>query len=143
MKKETPIYFKFEEFIKSTTAHRLGIDNIPDWQVVDNIRELAIFLDKMRLSWGSGIRVNSGYRCRELNKAVGGVVDSLHLRGLAADITPSSGDMEGFSLFLRNWLKDKTFDKCIFETKGKSRWIHFQLRGNNGETRGKIFEMDA
>lgn len=139
----TPQYFRLEEFLKSTTAERLKIDNTPTWEIVDNLRELALLLDKMRSAWGSGIRVSSGYRCKELNKAVGGVPDSLHQKGLAADIKPSNGDIEGFALFLRNWLRGKTFDKCIFESRGSSRWVHFQLRGNKGETRGRIFEMDA
>ena len=84
-------HFTFQEFERSDTAYRLGIDNaIPEAAkksiaaLVDNV------LDPLRRAWGKPIYVNSGYRCPELNKAVGGAKGSHHLSGMAADITVGS-----------------------------------------------------
>lgn len=81
-------YFTFTEFERSVTAYRHGIDNsIPD-SLKDNIAALVDkVLDPLREAWGKPVTVTSGYRCPEVNKAVGGVPTSMHLSGHAADIT--------------------------------------------------------
>ena len=56
-------YFSLSEFINSTTAKRLGIDNTPTFEVVDNLNRLADYLDKIREKLGKPILVNSGFRC--------------------------------------------------------------------------------
>ena len=85
-------YFKLAEFINSATANRLGIDNMPTFEIVDNLNRLADYLDGIRAKLGKPILVSSGYRCPMLNKAVGGVANSQHLKGLAADLI--CADME-------------------------------------------------
>ena len=75
-------YFTLRELTKSDTADRLGIDNTPSPEAKHNLLLLMDFLDDLRWQWtlhcdanelGSGkLRINSGYRCPELNKAVGG-----------------------------------------------------------------------
>ena len=80
--------FSLREFEKSDTAFRLGIDNtIKSKDVKDNIKELVDnILQPLRDSWGKPLFVNSGYRCINVNKAVGGVPTSQHVIGQAADI---------------------------------------------------------
>lgn len=80
--------FKWSEFTKSDTATRLHIQNeIVDWDVRDNIKALVEdVLQPLRDSWGGPLFINSGYRCPELNKAVGGVATSQHCKGQAADV---------------------------------------------------------
>ena len=80
--------FKWSEFTKSDTATRLHIQNeIVDWDVRDNIKALVEeVLQPLRDSWGGPLFINSGYRCQELNKAVGGVPTSQHCKGEAADV---------------------------------------------------------
>lgn len=51
-------------------------------------QELVDFLNQLRLRFGKALVVTSGYRSPEHNKAVGGVADSYHTQGLAADIRP-------------------------------------------------------
>ncbi len=81
-------YFSITELIHSDTADRLGIANIlPIRQRRALIALADNVLDPLREAWGRPIIVNSGYRCPELNKAVGGVPTSMHLTGNAADIT--------------------------------------------------------
>ena len=82
-------YFRLSEFINSATAKRLGINNIPSFEVVDNLNRLADYLDGIREKFGKPILISSGYRCPLLNKAVRGVANSQHLKGLAADLVCS------------------------------------------------------
>ena len=81
-------YFKLTELTHSLTAKAHGIDNTPTAEAVPLMVELIDkVLDPVRERWGVPIYVNSGYRCPELNKLVGGAPGSYHLRGMAADIT--------------------------------------------------------
>ena len=80
--------FSFSEFEASDTAKSLHIVNaITDWDVRDNIIALVNnVLQPLRDAWGGPLKINSGYRCKELNKAVGGVESSQHRKGQAADV---------------------------------------------------------
>lgn len=115
-------YFTIEELTRSTTARLRGIDNTPSQQVIDNLNALVDnLLDPLREAWGKPLHVNSGYRCRALNKAVGGVPASQHMRGEAADITAGSKDAnrELYSLLKRlNLPVDQAINEKDFS------WIH-------------------
>ena len=88
-------YFKMKEFSHSDTAVSLGIDNTIPKECEERIRHLVhCVLDPLREHWGLPIRVTSGYRCPELNDEVGGVEDSYHMDGCAADITAIAPDEE-------------------------------------------------
>lgn len=77
-------YFSFKELIKTDT----GLPNVPDsFYYVCNLLKLAEVLDLMREYIDAPIIVNSAYRSLAVNAAVGGVDNSFHLYGLAADIT--------------------------------------------------------
>lgn len=80
--------FSYREFETSPTAERKGICNvITSFDVRDAVKELTErVLQPLRDAWGKPLHVNSGYRCAELNKAVGGVQTSQHVKGEAADI---------------------------------------------------------
>ena len=67
-----PKYFTFEELWQSATADKLGIDNKPSAEIAFRLGFLAADLHAIREAWKSGIIVSSGYRCPELNEAVGG-----------------------------------------------------------------------
>ena len=81
-------WFTFKELTRSATADRLGIDNTPKEEYIqDNIIELMRVLDGAREEWAkkceencwgtAAIIVNSGYRCDELNEAINGSKTSL------------------------------------------------------------------
>lgn len=80
--------FSYREFEASPTAEREGICNvITSFAVRDAVRELTLkVLQPLRDVVGHPLRINSGYRCPELNKEVGGVPTSQHVKGEAADI---------------------------------------------------------
>lgn len=79
-------HFSLEELTASTTAARLGIDNTPPADVLQNLHLLAVYLEQVRVVLGQPVSVRSGYRCPTLNRAVGGSKNSQHMTGMAADI---------------------------------------------------------
>ena len=80
-------HFSLEELIASELAARSGIDNTAPADLMVNLHALAEGLERVRAALGGKpIHVNSGYRCAALNAAVGGAGNSMHMRGLAADI---------------------------------------------------------
>ena len=123
-------YFTIKELTRSMTATRYGIDNTPPASAVKALQDLVDnVLDPLREAWGGPIRVNSGYRCPELNKLVGGTPTSQHQRGEAADITVGSRSANRSLLALIKRL-NLPVDQCIDE-KG-CRWIHVShRRGRN------------
>lgn len=80
--------FSYREFEASDTAGRRGICNvITSFEVRDAVRELTVrVLQPLRDRVGHPLHINSGYRCPELNRAVGGAATSQHAKGEAADV---------------------------------------------------------
>lgn len=114
-------YFTIKELTASATAIRKKIDNTPTTDIMVNLIDLVeAILDPLREWYGKPIYINSGYRCKALNKAVGGARNSQHTKGQAVDFdTRSKKDNE--KLF--NYIKDNMeFDQLIDE-KNYS-WIH-------------------
>lgn len=104
------------------TQHRL-IDNTPSDAVIENLRLVCEDLEVIRREFGP-LRISSGYRCAELNTAVGGSKKSSHIPGAAADIIPLRSGV-GVSHVLW-WLKMKstlTFDQAIDEYG----WLHYSV----------------
>lgn len=119
-------YFTIEELCKSTTAEQRGIDNTPTDEIKDNLQYLIEnLLDPIRELYGKPITISSGYRCPELNKAVGGVPTSDHQNGYSADLD-LGGATENKPLF--DLIKDSglEFDQLIWENKGA--WVHVSCR---------------
>ena len=137
-------YFELDEFLRSTTAVKNGIQNYPgEFGIVDNLRELRdTVLNPLREDWGSAISVSSGYRCPKLNKLVGGSKTSVNMIGYAVDIVPANGDMDRFIEFCKNWFKDKNFDQVIVEKSAYKRWVHIGLYNNEGQQRKMLFNIN-
>lgn len=115
-------YFTLGELCRSDKAVAHRIENTPDNETITRLNALMNeCLDKVRALWGKPIGVNSGYRCYELNKLVGGAKNSQHLRGEASDIT--TGTKEGNrKLFDMIVASDIPFDQLIDESG--YRWLH-------------------
>ena len=139
-------YFELDEFLRSDTAARRGIDNTPTFEIVDHLGELVrCFLDGLRADLGKPIVVTSGYRSPALNRAVGGAQASVHMIGYAADIHCPSMKFDDFKSFVLDWVR-KTgakFDQIILEKDLSSgaQWIHVGLYNNAGQQRGQILKM--
>ncbi len=80
-------HFTLEELTFSQTAVRNGINNNPSQAVKNNLKTLADNLEKIRTFLGYPLRISSAFRCMELNRKIGGSVNSAHMDGLAADFT--------------------------------------------------------
>ena len=79
--------FTLEEFVASPTAKRLGINNTPGKEQINNLKKLCqTILQPIRNEFGQAITVTSGYRSELLNRKIGGSITSQHLKGEAADI---------------------------------------------------------
>ena len=80
--------FSYREFEESRIATERGICNIiTSFDVRDSVKALVLnVLQPLRDAWGKSLKINSGYRCPELNKVVGGVGNSQHTKGEAADV---------------------------------------------------------
>ena len=119
-------HFKLSEFTKSSTATARKIDNTPSEQVISNLKLLCEqVLEPLRVHFNCPIIIGSGYRSPALNKAVGGVKNSQHMTGEAADIHLPNNET-GRKWFL--WMMDNLkFDQLIMEksTPTSTRyWIH-------------------
>lgn len=122
-------HFTIAELCKSATADNLGIDNRCKWEHVVNMTALVEnVLDPLRQVYGKPIKINSGYRCPALNKAVKGSPASDHLYGMAADITGGS-PKENKRLFYLIQELGLPFKQLIDE-KGFS-WVHVSYDANN------------
>lgn len=124
-------YFTIEELCHSDTANARGIDNTPTEEVKENLQALIDnVLYPLREWYGKPIYVNSGYRCPELNKAVGGVDNSFHLRGYACDI--DMGDKNDNQPIF-DYIKDNLpFTELGWE--GNGRWVHVAyIKGRENE----------
>lgn len=118
-------YFTFTEFERSDTATRFAIDNTMPETAKKNVAALVdTVLDPLREAWGKPIIVTSGYRCQELNKAVGGAKTSHHLSGMAADIT-TGNRVDNRRLFELVQKLGLPFTQLIDESNFS--WVHISL----------------
>jgi len=125
--------FTLKELTKSDTATRLGLDNTPDEDTIENLKLLCEkVLQPVREHFGQSVTVNSGYRSPESNAAVGGSKTSDHCKGQAADI-----EINGVANpDLAQWIMDNLeYTQLILEfyTQGQpnSGWVHVSYDPNN------------
>ena len=114
-------YITVNEMLHSQTAEKLNIKNVPnDPIVIENLEHTIEQLDELRRLYGHPIIITSGYRCPELNKAVGGKANSQHVKGQAADL---KYDPELLQFIINNY----HYDQLIEETSKRSKWIHISF----------------
>ena len=117
-------YFTVEEISRSEMANKSNIKNIPNRLELHNVETITIpQMNIIREFLGVPIIVNSGYRCKELNRKVGGVYNSKHLEGLAVDGIPKGLNLRECWNKLRDNKYASLLDQCIlYEKRG---FIHF------------------
>lgn len=121
-------HISFEEATGSPTASRLGIKNIPGEKELKAMRTLAsMVFEPLREWYGKPITINSFYRSPRLNQAIGGALNSQHVKGEAIDIAAGKDT----TLFF-NWLRNNVeFDQLIWEFGSDSnpQWVHVSYAG--------------
>ena len=119
-------HISYKEGVYSITATRKGIDNTPG---NDQLHFMEIIAEKvfepLREWVGGPIKINSFYRCPELNKAIGGSATSQHCKGQAMDIDDTLGRATNAEMF--HWIKENLdFDQMIWEVGDDDNpdWVH-------------------
>ena len=123
-------HISYNEATLSPTAIRNGIKNVPNDIQLENMKLVAEMLfEPIRKRYGKTIKINSFFRCEELNKKVGGSATSQHtaLSGAAIDI---SGGSKEENKLLFEIAKEFDFDQLINEYDFS--WVHisYKLKGN-------------
>ena len=122
--------FVLSEITRSNTATRLGISNEPSKKHLANMQVLITeLIQPMRDALGP-IRISSGYRSPQLNRAIGGSAKSQHCKGQALDLQFwKNGEMCNQEIY--NWVINSglKFDQMINEFD--FAWIHISLKKEN------------
>lgn len=148
-------HFTLEEFTTSSTAKARGIDNsVSSQRVADNLRNLCEkVLEPLRSYANQPITISSGYRCKALNKVVGGARNSQHMIGEAADIhiplydfKDSTGSRLTDIQLARDWIQwltDNTdFDQLILETVNRRIfWLHVSCKRDRSLNRHQVIRF--
>lgn len=128
--------FRLNEFTKSNTAIRLGIDNTPSAEVIQQLEWLCLrVLQPVRDHFGKSVQISSGYRSLKLNRSLGSSDNSQHTTGNAADLEIFGID----NYVLACWIRDNLdFDQLVLEFYDgtpDSGWVHvsFKETGNRME----------
>ena len=118
------INFKISEFLKSDTAAKNNINNIPDFNSLDNILDLIInCMQPIRNLFNLPVIITSGFRCQKLNKIVRGSANSQHLVGCAADFKIKSLTPDKIIQKIKN--SNIEYDQLINEY---DKWVHISYR---------------
>ena len=125
--------FTLEELSHSNTAVARGIENIPDVQQQLNLTALAKrLLQPLRDIYNEPFIINSGFRSQETNKAVGGVPNSQHTKGQAADVQVKD-PRKLLTALLKSGLD---FDQAILYQDGRNNFLHMSY--NSGHNRRQV-----
>ena len=130
--------FTLDELLASETAKQQHSINATGIVEVCNLCALVHnVLQPLRDAMGEAIKIGSGYRCPRLNKAVGGVANSQHVKGEAADLCIDGDIAKGKRWF--EWIKSHCdFDQLIWEHNSKgSYWVHVSYR-SDGQNRRQV-----
>lgn len=124
-----------EEVIKSHTATRLGIYNVPTGEELNNLVLLAKNLfQPLRDYFGTQIFISSGYRSRSLNRAIGGAKNSHHCKGQAIDIDQDGKNTSVTNKQIFHYIKDNMlFTQLIYEFGDANNpdWVHVSYDHKN------------
>jgi len=116
--------FSLAEYCRSDTAEAEGILNAPNWDViVQMILHANNTMEGIRkICGGHPVLITSGFRCGDLNEAVGGAENSAHLFGAAADFTiPGFGSVREVCDAIAPHMAELEIDQLIYEY---GNWIH-------------------
>jgi zinc D-Ala-D-Ala carboxypeptidase len=132
-------HFSLEELTNSDTATRLGIDNTPTVEVIDNLTFLANELEYVQTILGHPMLISSGFRCHALNDHLGSNRTSSHTKGLAVDfICPSFGNPRSVcdAIITANI----NYDQVILEY---GRWVHLSFHPEDPRNQALIIDKDG
>ena len=137
-------HFKLEEFEKSMTATRKGIENKAGSGEIKNLTDLCYgVLEPVRAKFEKPIMVTSGYRSPALCEAIGSKPTSQHTKGEAVDF-----EIAGISnLQVALWIQNNCdFDQLILEYwkegEPNSGWIHVSYKEDSNRKQVLTYSGD-
>lgn len=127
--------FSIKELIKSETANKNKISNIPDITSLDYMLELIYYLlQPIREKLNKPMNISSGYRNAKVNKLVGGASNSQHTKGQAVDFTVKGMTVQQIINFIKS--SGFEYDQLINEY---DKWVHISfVKGKNRKQCFKI-----
>ena len=138
-------HFNLEEFTKSMTAQRKGIDNTPGAGDIKNLEDLCYcVLEPVRVKFDKPVTITSGYRSEELCVAIGSKKTSQHAKGQAVDFEIAGVSNLQVALWIQN---NCDFDQLILEfwkeedKDANSGWIHASF--SQGNNRKQVLTFDG
>jgi hypothetical protein len=140
-------HLDLSEVIRSDSAKRNGISNMPTGEHIANFMLLAekIF-EPIREHFGVPIHISSGYRSKELNAKIGGSATSQHCKGQAVDIDMDGSTNGVTNADVFNYIKDNLpFDQLIWEFGNEDNcdWVHVSYVPNGRKQILKAFKMNG
>lgn len=121
-------HFSLQELTHSDVAVRYDWENNPDANEINNLTRLADLLEQVRTLIGKPVMINSAYRCKQVNDAVGSKDSSQHRIGCAADIrVPNMTPDEVVKAVMAS---DIGYDQIIREF---DRWTHISVPNTAGD----------
>ncbi len=128
-------HLDLSEVIRSESAKRRGISNMPTEEHIKNLKLIAenVF-EPIRANFRQPIRISSGYRSQSLNAAIGGATRSQHSTGEALDLDMDGSALSNKEIF--NFIKEKlSFDQLIWEfgTDENPDWVHVSYNANGNQ----------
>ena len=118
--------FTLDELVKSQTAVRKDINNMPNPDQIENLKALAAnILQPVRSHFDKPLIISSGFRCAELCIAIGSSINSQHAKGEASDFEIWGTSNEELATWIKSELE---FDQLILEfwseDNPNSGWVH-------------------
>lgn len=122
-------HFTLAELTASSVAMRQNIDNRPPPEIVEHLKHTAEHMERVREVLGYPITVTSGYRCLQLNRAIGSTDTSAHVKGYAVDFRcPGFGTPFEIAQKLASSPVMDTCDQLIHEF---GEWVHISFDPNS------------
>lgn len=137
--------FIWKEMFASTTAARLGINNYPpaseEKRILANLEYAMQYVQKARDYFDTPIRINSGYRCPALNKAVSGSDTSFHAHGMAVDLSFPAGSRFELSALFSHFFVGLYTELIAEDISEYGGWIHFALAKGREEEKQLKYKL--
>ena len=136
-------HISYKEAVKSNTALRLNIKNEPDdYQITNMVGIAHNVFEPLREYVGGPIKINSMFRCEELNSAIGGSSRSQHIEGRAMDLDDTFGHKTNAEMF-EYIRKNLSFDQLIWEfgDDNNPAWVHVSYISKD-ENRGRVMRAE-
>ena len=135
-------HFLLSELTKSQTAERLGIENRPSSEAVENlIMVCEMVLEPIRRYFEIPFSPSSGFRCLELNRAIGSSDTSQHILGQAVDFEIPGIPNKETALWVRdNCVVDQLMLEFYHEGEPASGWIHASFVSDRNRQTARVFD---